>query len=214
MGRCTASSRSGLPQWKVIRRTDRAGAFLSVRDQTGRVAMRKSQRRARKRAIAEIQSHPSNNMREEKIANPLQVIEALGPILGVDARSLNAWRDAALETGRSWTDVVLEQLVMNAARSQGSAEIFGADSLPSDLPSDEKRAVTSSIYRLAVTFDRIKQRDQDFDFDAALRFVTFCVDQVGRKLKEGGEAAVLRALEAAEIPGGAPPEFSPHGAAA
>jgi hypothetical protein len=164
--------------------------------------------------MAEMQSHPSSNMRAEEIANPVEVIEALGPILGADARSLNAWRDAALETGRSWTDVVLEQLVMNAARSQSSAEILGADPLPSDLPSDEKRAVTSSIYRLAVTFDRIKQRDQHFDFDAALRFVTFCVDQVGRRLTEGGEAAVLKALEAAEIPGSAPPEFSQHGAAA
>jgi hypothetical protein len=176
--------------------------------------MRKSQRRARKKAMAETQCHPSSDMRDEKAANPAEVIEALGPILGADARSLGAWRNAALETGRSWTDVVLEQLVMQAAQGQGSAEIFGASSLPSDLPSDEKRAVTSAIYRLAVIFDRIKRRDRDFDPDAALRFAMFCVDQVGRRLIEGGESAVLRALEVAEIADAPLPDFSPRDAAA
>jgi hypothetical protein len=144
-------------------------------------------------------------------ADQLDVAEALGLILGEDTRSLEALRDMAVETGRSWNDVVLEQLV---SRRHGSEGILGADSLPSDLNLEEKRAIASSIHRLAVVLQRINRRHQDFDFDAALRFVTFCVDQVRRKIMEGGEAAVLKALDAADIAGSAPPDCSTHGAAA
>jgi hypothetical protein len=164
--------------------------------------------------MGETQSHPSTCKREEETANQLEVIEALGLVLGEDTRSLDAWRNIALETGRSWNDVVLEQLVIKCTRRHSSGGIFGAESLPSDLSPEEKRGVTSSIHCLAVVFERISRRNQDFDFDAALRFVTFCVDQVRRRIVERGDVAVLKALEVADIPGGAPPDYSTHSAAA
>lgn len=163
--------------------------------------------------IAEAQSHASDSARAEA-ANHLEVTEALGLVLGEDTRSLSAWRDAALETGRSWTDVVLEQLVTRSHASRSACDAFGVSSLPADLNPEEKRAITSAIYRLAVIFVRINRRHQDFDFDGALRFVTFCVDQVGRKISEGGEMALLKAVEVAEIPDSAPPDHAMHGTAA
>jgi hypothetical protein len=179
------------------------------------LAMGKSRSRRRKKAMGEMQSPPSSCRREQDAAaNQLEVTEALGLILGEDTRSLAALRDIASETGRGWNDVVLERLVMKWARTHSPEGIFGANSLPSDLNLEEKRTITSSIHRLAIVFERINRRHQDFDFDAALRFVAFCVDQVRGKIAEGGEAAVLQALEAAEIPGGAPPDCAMHGAAA
>jgi hypothetical protein len=155
--------------------------------------------------MAEAQSHPSSGRRDEVIANPAEVTEALGPILDEDARALAALREVALETGRSWGDVVLEQLVAKFERRQSSGGIFGAYALPSDLKAEEKQAITSAIHSLAVVFERIERRDQGFDFDAALRFVTFCIDQVRRKMTEAGEGA----LEAAAIAAATPPDLLP-----
>ena len=157
--------------------------------------------------MAEALSHPPSSRRDETIANPAEVTDALGPILGEDARALAALREVALETGRSWGDVVLEQLVAKFERRQSSGGIFGAYALSSDLEAEEKQAITSAIHSLAVVFERIERRDQGFDFDAALRFVAFCVDQVRRKITEAGEGAP--ALEAAAIAAAPPPDLLP-----